>query len=309
VRDHVGYGQVPPSVTWPGGARLAVQFALNYEEGGELSPLNGDETSEPFMNEVPLPALVGQRNTTSESLYDYGSRVGFWRILRMFEERKLPMTAYAVGRALELNPDVGVALAERGHEVAGHGYRWIDYRNIPEDVERANIATTYDLIKGITGMPPVGWFTGRISPNTRRLVAEHGGFTYDSDAYDDDLPYWVKVGGKPHLVIPYTFDANDMKFATVPPHMTSNDEFTRYLIDGFDVLYAEGATSPKMMSVGLHCRIAGRPGRAKALERFLDYVCSFDDVWVCTRAQIAERWNANHGPEPDSLDGRASVPV
>jgi putative urate catabolism protein len=295
ARDLRGYGKDLPDVVWPGGARLAVQFVLNYEEGGELTPLNGDATSEPFMNEVPQPALVGQRNKTSESLYDYGARVGFWRILRLFEERNLPLTAYVVGRALELNPDVGVALSRAGHEVAGHGYRWIDYREVPEDVEREHIAATYDVIQKVTGTAPVGWFTGRVSANTRRLVVEHGGFRYDSDAYDDDLPYWVRVSDKPHLVIPYTFDANDMKFTT-NPGMTSNEEFTQYLVDGFDMLYAEGAEKPRMMSVGLHGRVVGRPSRALALARFLDHVCSFDDVWVCTRAQIAAHWTASQGP-------------
>jgi putative urate catabolism protein len=292
ARDLRGYGRDLPEASWPGGARLAVQFVLNYEEGGELTPLNGDATSEPFMNEVPLEALVGRRNPTSESLYDYGARVGFWRILRLFEEREIPLTAFAVGRALELNPEAGEALSKLGHEVAGHGYRWIDYRDVPEDVERTHIAATYDAIESITGTPPVGWFTGRVSPNTRRLVVEHGGFLYDSDAYDDDLPYWVRVEGQSHLVVPYTFDANDMKFTT-NPGMTSNEEFTQYLVDGFDMLYAEGADRPRMMSIGLHCRVVGRPSRALALARFLDHVCSFDDVWVCTRADLARHWLNN----------------
>jgi len=296
ARDLRGYGRSVPDPRWPGSAKIAVQFVLNYEEGAELTPLNGDETSEPFMNEVPLgDALVGARNTTSESLYDYGSRAGLWRVLRLFETRGLPLTAYAAGRALELNPEAGAALAELGHEVAGHGYRWIDYRNVPEDVEREHIRATVRAIEKTTGDRPVGWFTGRISDSTRRLVVEEGGFLYDSDAYDDDLPYWMSVNDKPHLVIPYTFDANDMKF-TVTPGFASNDDFLGYLRDGFDMLYAEGGDAPRMMSVGLHCRVVGRPSRAMALARFLDHVCSFDDVWVCTRRQIAEHWYREHPP-------------
>lgn len=296
ARDLRGYGRNTPDPRWPKSARLAVQFVLNYEEGGELTPLNGDETSEPFMNEVPLgDAQVGTRNTTSESLYEYGTRAGFWRILRLFEERALPLTVYAVGRALELNPDAGAALGELGHEVAGHGYRWIDYRDVPEKTERDHIRATVEAIQATTGARPVGWFTGRISANTRRLVVQEGGFLYDSDAYDDDLPYWMAVDGKPHLIIPYTFDANDMKF-TVSPGFTSNDDFLGYLKDGFDMLHAEGADSPKMMTVGLHCRVAGRPSRALALTRFLDYVGSFDDVWTCTRHQIADHWCREHPP-------------
>ena len=300
IRDLKGYGANVPHAGWPNDARVAVNFVLNYEEGGELSPLNGDSTSEPFMNEVPLgDPVLGGRNRTSESLYDYGSRVGFWRIVRLFEERQMPMTVFAVGRALELNPDAGSACAELGYEVAGHGYRWIDYRNVAEEVERVHIAKTADVIRETTGSSPRGWFTGRVSKNTRRLVVEHGGFLYDSDAYDDDLPYWVSVENANHLVIPYTFDANDMKFA-VSPGFASNDGFTKYLVDGFDMLYAEGAETPRMLSVGLHCRVVGRPSRATALKRFLDHVASHDDTWVCTREQIAQHWVDNHGPDVDT---------
>ena len=297
IRDLKGYGSHAPNPAWPDDARIAVNFVLNYEEGGELTPLNGDSTSEPFMNEVPLgDPILGARNRTSESLYDYGSRVGFWRIARLFEERKMPMTVFAVGRALELNPEAGAACAELGYEVAGHGFRWIDYRNVAEEIERQHIARTVAMIEQTTGEPPVGWFTGRVSPNTRRLVVEHGGFLYDSDAYDDDLPYWVRVSDRNHLIVPYTFDANDMKF-TVTPGFASNDDFTQYLIDAFDMLYSEGTDAPRMLSVGLHCRVVGRPARATALERFLDHVASHDRTWVCTREQIARHWHLHHGPD------------
>jgi putative urate catabolism protein len=296
-RDLRGYGRDVPDPRWPGGARVAVQLVLNYEEGGELTPLNGDAMSEPFMNEVPLgDPILGRRNPTSESLYSYGSRAGFWRLFRLFEERQLPMTVFMVGRALELNPEAGAALAEAGHEIAGHGYRWIDYRNVAEEVERAHIRATVEIIEQCTGRPPAGWFTGRISANTRRLVVEHGGFLYDSDAYDDDLPYWVDVNGKTHLVVPYTFDANDMKYTTTPG-FTSNEDFLAYLKDGFDMLYQEGGDSPKMMSIGLHNRVVGRPSRALAVARFLDYVCARPDVWICTRREIAEHWYREH-PAP-----------
>ncbi|MEA2378450.1 MAG: hypothetical protein QOD13_2357 [Thermoleophilaceae bacterium] len=295
-RDLRGYGGDPPDPRWPGGARLALQFVLNYEEGGESSILNGDSGSEAFMHEAPgKPALDGVRDITSESMYAYGSRVGFWRVMRLFDERKLPMTIYAVGRALELNLEAGHAMAEAGHEVAGHGYRWLDYHGISEELEREHIGRCVAAIEAITGRRPVGWFTGRVSPNTRRLVVEAGGFSYDSDAYDDDLPYWVDVTGKPHLVIPYSFDTNDMKFHMSPGFVTG-DDFFEYLKDAFDTLYREGATHPRMMSVGLHCRTIGRPGRSSALARFLDYVSGYDDVWICRRSDIAEHWAAEHPP-------------
>jgi allantoinase len=288
-RDLIGYGRNPPDPKWPNGARLAVQFVLNYEEGAELNVCNGDQTSEAFMNEVSLGDPIRGRNRTSESLYAYGARAGIWRLLRLFDERQMPLTAFAVGQALELNPEVGPALVAGGHEIAGHGYRWIDYRNVSEEIERQHISRTVDIISGITGAAPAGWFTGRASPNTRRLVVEHGGFLYDSDAYDDDLPYWTTVSDRNHLVVPYTFDANDMKFA-VAPSFAGNSDFLEYLRDGFDMLYAEGARQPAMMSIGLHPRIVGRPARAMALARFLDHVLQFDDVWVCTRQQIAQHW-------------------
>jgi putative urate catabolism protein len=295
-RDLRGYGARPPDARWLGGARLALSFVLNYEEGGESNILNGDEGSEAFLHEMPgKPRLIGRRDPTSESMYAYGSRVGFWRIMRQFADRELPMTVYAVGRALELNPDAAEAMAKAGHEVASHAYRWIDYTDVSEEVEREHIVRCVEVIERLTGTRPVGWFTGRISPNTRRLVVEEGGFLYDSDAFDDDWPYWVEVEGKQHLVIPYAFDSNDQKFHMSPGFVTGED-FYQYLKDAFDTLYAEGAEHPRMMTVGLHCRTIGRPGRAASLARFLDYIHSHDGVWVCRRSEIAEHWRAAHPP-------------
>jgi len=295
-RDFVGYGANPPDPKWPGGARLAVQFVLNYEEGGENTVLNGDEGSETYLNETPGGArVIGARDINMETQYEYGSRAGFWRIMRLFRERGLKFTSYAVGRALEFNPAAARAMAEEGHEIASHGYRWINYQNMPEETEREHVRKAIDAIERTTGQRPVGWYTGRISPNTRRLVIEEGGFLYDSDAYNDDLPYWLAYRGKPHLVIPYTLDNNDMKFS-VPPGFTSGDGFFQYLRDAFDVLYGEGLTQPKMMSVGLHCRLAGRPGRAASLARFLDYVQGQREVWICRRVDIARHWHEHHRP-------------
>ena len=296
-RDFLGYGPNPPDPRWPGGARLALSFVLNYEEGGENTVLNGDRGSEVYLQEVPGGTpTIGERAITVETQYDYGARAGVWRILRLFAERNLPLTIYAVGRALELNPTAARAFAEAGHEVASHGWRWIDYRTVPEHVERAEIARCVETIARTTGAPPVGWYTGRVSLRTRRLVAEHGGFLYDSDSYADDLPYYVQAAGRPLLVVPYTLDNNDMKFA-VPPGFTANDGFTQHLTDAFDFLRREGRTAPKMMSVGLHCRLSGRPGRAAALERFLDHVVRHQDTWVCRRADIARHWLAEHPPQ------------
>jgi putative urate catabolism protein len=295
-RDFQGYGAHPPDPRWPGGARLALSFVLNYVEGAENTVLNGDAGSEVFLQETPGGAPVpGERAITVETQYDYGARAGVWRILRLFAERNLPLTIYACGRALELNPAVGQAFAAAGHEVASHGWRWIDYRTVPEAVERAEIARCVEVIRRTTGAAPVGWYTGRVSLRTRRLVAEHGGFLYDSDSYADDLPYYVRAAGRPLLVIPYTLDNNDMKFA-VPPGFTANDGFTQHLRDSLDFLRREGRSQPKMMSVGLHCRLAGRPGRAAALERFLDHVARCPDLWVCRRAEIARHWLATHPP-------------
>ena len=297
-RDFLGYGANPPDPKWPNGAKLALSFVLNYEEGGENTVLNGDAGSELYLHEVPGGSpILGERNRTVESQFDYGARAGVWRILRAFAARKLPLTVYGVGRALELNPTVARAFADAGHEVASHAWRWIDYHNMDEATERAEIVRCVEVIERLTGTRPVGWYTGRISPNTRRLVAEHGGFLYDSDSYADDLPFYVTAAGKPMLIIPYTLDNNDMKYA-VPPGFTAPDGWEQYVTDSFETLLAEGrAGAPKMMSVGLHCRLIGRPGRAAALARFLDKVAATPDVWVCRRADIARHWWAQHPPK------------
>ena len=264
VRDFVGYGGNPPDPQWPGEARIAISFVLNYEEGGENTVLNGDAGSETYLHETPGGAArIGQRDLNVETVYEYGARAGFWRIMDMFRERNMNFTCYGVGLALEKNPAAARAMVEAGHEVASHGYRWIDYSAVPEEVERAHIRQAIKAIEQTCGVRPVGWYTGRISANTRRLVVEEGGFLYESDAYNDDLPYWVEVAGKPQLIIPYTLDNNDMKFC-VPPGFSAPSGFYEYLKDAFDVLYHEGRRAPKMMSVGLHCRLAGRPGRAGA---------------------------------------------
>ena len=293
-RDLIGYGKRTPDPKWPGGARLALQIVMNYEEGGERSILHGDSESESFLHEVvatePLP---GVRNMNVESTYEYGSRAGFWRLLRMFADRKIPITVYAVAMALERHPAAAAALVEAGHEVMSHGWRWIDYQYMGEEEERAHLQRAVEILTRLTGSRPLGWYTGRQSPNPRRLVVEEGGFLYDADAYNDDLPYWVTVSGKGHLVIPYTLDNNDMKFGGIQGFNTGEDFYT-YLRDAFDVLYAEGATAPKMMSVGLHMRLAGRPGRAAGLARFLDHVLKHEGVWICRRVDIARHWMATH---------------
>ncbi len=289
-RDMVGYGAEPPHPKWPGDARIALQFVLNYEEGGEASILHGDEASESFLSEIiGAQALRGVRHISMESLYEYGSRAGFWRLMRLFRERDLPLTVFAVAMALERNPAAAKAMVAAGHEIASHGWRWIDYQFVDEAEEREHIRLAVESIARATGTRPLGWYTGRTGPNTRRLVAEHGGFLYDADAYNDDLPYWEPVDGAPQLIVPYTLDANDMRFATAQGFNTG-DQFFAYLKDTFDVLYAEGETAPKMMSVGLHCRLAGRPGRAAALARFLDYVQGHERVWICRRVDIARHW-------------------
>jgi allantoinase len=295
-RDMRGYGRTPPDPRWPGGARLALQFVLNYEEGAENAILHGDAASEAFLSEIigaaPLP---GQRNMNMESIYEYGSRAGFWRVWRAFTSRGLPLTVYAVGMALRRNPEAAAAMAEAGFEVASHGWRWIDYQDMPEDEEREHMRLAVAAIEETVGRAPVGWYTGRISPNTRRLVVEHGGFLYDADSYADDLPYWTHEFGKPHLIVPYTLDTNDMRFA-VAQGFNSGEQFFAYLKDAFDTLYAEGAEAPKMLSVGLHCRLVGRPGRTAALNRFLDYVQGHDRVWICRREEIARHWQQHHPP-------------
>jgi putative urate catabolism protein len=291
----VGYGADPPDPRWPDGARLAVSFVLNYEEGGENTPLEGDSASEAFLHEViGAPPTVGRRNLNTESMFEYGSRAGFWRVHRIFVRNGLPLTVYGVAQALERNPDVARAMIAAGWEVASHGWRWIDYIDMGPDEERAHLHRAVETIERVCGVRPVGWYTGRISDNTRALVVEEGGFLYDSDSYADELPYWVDVEGTDHLVIPYTLDANDFKFLLANGFVTA-DDFSTYLIDTFETLRAEGG---RMMSVGLHCRIVGRPGRAPGLERFLEHVRGCDDAWVATRAEIARHWIAEH-PAPD----------
>lgn len=293
MRDFVGYGESPPDPKWPSGARLALNFVLNYEEGGENTPLEGDPASEAFLHEVVgAPATVGRRNLNTESMFEYGSRAGFWRVHRIFRKHGLPLTVYGVAQALERNPAAARAMVAAGWEVASHGYRWIDYIEMSEDDEREHVRKAIETIERVTGQRPVGWYTGRISDNTRRLVVEEGGFLYDSDSYADELPYWVEVDGKQHLVIPYTLDVNDFKFLLVNGFVTG-EQFYDYFVDAVDTLREEGG---RFMSVGLHCRIIGRPGRAKALDKCLAHVKQFDDVWVATRAEIARHWRDHHPP-------------
>jgi putative urate catabolism protein len=300
-RDMAGYGAQPPHARWPGGARLALQIVLNYEEGGEASVLHGDGAAETFLSEIAAAQPFPDRHMSMESLYEYGSRAGLWRLLRLFREQRLPVTIFGVAMALERNPAAVEAMLRDGHEIASHGWRWISYQQIDERTERDHIARAVDSIRRLTGRAPDGWYTGRDSPNTRRLVVEHGGFTYDADSYADDLPYWVEVdtraGKKAHLVVPYALDTNDMRFSSASG-FPSGQEYFNYLRDAFDVLYAEGdprgLDSPKMLSIGLHCRIAGRPGRLAALSRFLDHVRSHDDVWIARRVEIARHWIATH---------------
>ena len=297
-RDLIGYGPSPPHANWPGNARIAVQFVLNYEEGGENSILHGDAGSEQFLSEIIGAQAYPARHMSMESIYEYGSRAGVWRILREFERRKLPLTVFGVSMALERHPELTAAFVELGHEIACHGWRWIHYQGMDESAEREHMRIAVDIIKRLTGQPPAGWYTGRDSPNTRRLVVEHGGFLYDSDYYGDDLPFWSEVvtsSGQRvrHLIVPYTLDTNDMRFATAQGFNTGDDFFT-YLRDAFDVLYAEGAEIPKMLSIGMHCRLLGRPGRFVALQKFLDYLAAHDRVWICRRLDIAQHWRKHH---------------
>lgn len=301
-RDLVGYGRNPPFADWPGSARVAVQFVLNYEEGGENCVLHGDAGSEQFLSEIVGAAAFPARHMSMESIYEYGSRVGVWRILREFERRGLPLTVFGVAMALERHPEVTAAFVEAGYEIACHGWRWIHYQHIDEATERAHLSRALEVIERLTGQRPLGWYTGRDSPNTRRLVVDAGGLLYDSDSYADDLPYWTRVRRTdgvevPHLVVPYTLDANDMRFAT-PQGFNTADHFFTYLRDTFDTLYAEGEDRPAMMSVGMHCRLLGRPGRITALQRFLDHVERHDRVWVCRRVDLARHWMTRH-PAPE----------
>jgi putative urate catabolism protein len=293
-RDLRGYGRHSPDPRWPNGARIAVQFVLNFEEGGERCILHGDETSEAFLSDVlgatPWP---GQRHMNVESMYEYGSRAGFWRVWRLFTQRRLPVTVFGVATALARNPECVAAMQEAQWEIASHGLKWIDYKDIPEAEERAHLQEAVRVHREVTGDRPLGWYTGRGSVNTLKIVLDDGGFLYSSDSYADDLPYWVHGPNGPHLIVPYTLDANDMRFIN-PQGFGGGEEFFAYLRDTFDVLYAEGAHAPKMMSVGLHCRLVGRPGRAAGLIRFLDHIATREGVWVATRRDIALHWHRMH---------------
>ncbi|GMV74644.1 MAG: polysaccharide deacetylase family protein [Rubrivivax sp.] len=302
-RDLRGYGRRPPHPQWPSQARVALQFVLNYEEGGENSVLHGDAGSEQFLSEMFNPASYPARHLSMEGIYEYGSRVGVWRLLREFERRGLPLTVFGVGMALERSPEVTAAFVELGHEIACHGWRWIHYQNLDESIEREHMARAMEAIARLSGDPArslhgAGWYTGRDSPNTRRLVADYGGFEYDSDYYGDDLPFWLNVRKSdgslaPQLVVPYTLDANDMRFA-LPQGFSHGEPFFQYLKDAFDVMYAEGDERPAMMSIGMHCRLLGRPGRMRALQRFLDHVQAHERVWIARRVDIARHWKQVH---------------
>ncbi len=296
-RDLVGYGANPPHPKWPGDARIALQIVLNYEEGSEYSIPDGDDTSEIYLREVPGSSMgKGMRDLQVESVYEYGSRAGFWRLMRLFKAKDIQVTIFGAALALERNPTAAKTIVEAGYDICCHGWRWIGYHLLDEAEEREHIKKAVASLKKLTGDRPVGWYC-RYAPslNTRRLIVEEGGFLYDSDAYNDDLPYWVEVAAKPHLVIPYTLDNNDMKYCVAPGFNSGNDFYT-YLKDAFDVLYTEGETAPKMMSVGLHARLAGKPGRIAALARFIDYVQSHEQVWICRRLDLAQHWLKHHPP-------------
>lgn len=296
-RDMVGYGRTPPDPQWQANAVIAVQFVLNYEEGAENTVLDGDPGSETFLSEITPADSFPNRHMSMESLYEYGSRAGLWRVLRVFESRGIPLTVFAVARAMQRNPEAVAAFGELGHEIACHGLRWRSYQLVDPDTEREHMAEAVQILRDLTGTAPLGWYTGRDSPQTRELVVQHGGFVYDSDSYADDLPYWGRVNDTDHLVVPYTLDTNDMRFASAAG-FSNGDQFFAHLRDAFDVLYREGTSgSPKMLSVGLHCRLAGRPARTKALERFCDHVQSHDGVWFARRIEIAQHWRTVHPAE------------
>jgi putative urate catabolism protein len=297
-RDLVGYGRHPPDPRWPGAARIALQFVLNLEEGAENCVLHGDPGSEQFLSEIVGAASYPARHLSMESVYEFGSRVGAWRILREFERRQLPLTVFGVAMAMQRNPELLSACLQAGHEIASHGWRWIHYQDMDPAIEREHLERAVAIHRELTGSAPLGWYTGRDSPNTRRLLVEHGGFVYDSDYYGDELPFWTQVectNGRrePHLIVPYTLDANDMRFATAQGFNCAT-QFFEYLRDSFDVLYAEGAERPRMLSIGMHGRLLGRPGRFIALQRFLDHIAGFDQVWICRRIDIARHWRVEH---------------
>ena len=292
-RDLIGYGSKNLNVKWPNNAKIALQFVLNYEEGGENCVLHGDKTSEVFLSEIIGAQPIKGRHLNMESIYEYGSRRGFWRIHDLFKQKKIPLTIFGVGMALERNKEVCKAIKKANYEVASHGWRWIDYQNVSKAKEKKDMKLAIKSIKKNFGNRPLGWYTGRCSPNTLDLVVEEGGFLYCSDTYNDDLPYWIKKGNKKQLMIPYTLDNNDMRFAT-NQGFNSGNQFFSYLKDSFDALYLEGKKSPKMMSVGLHCRLIGRPGRIQSLRKFLNYVLSFKNVWICKRVDIAKYWIKNY---------------
>ena len=292
-RDMIGYGSKEPNVIWPNNSRLALQIVLNYEEGAENNVLHGDKCSETFLSEIIGAPPIRDRHINMESMYEYGSRRGFWRLHKLFQEKKIPVTIFGVAMALERNPEVCNAIKDGNYEVACHGWRWLDYQNIKKSVEKKHMKQAIKSIKKIFGERPLGWYTGRCSPNTRDLIFNDGGFLYDSDSYSDDLPYWEYKKNKKQLIIPYTLDNNDMRFAT-NQGFNSGEQFFTYLKDSFDTLYEEGKTHPKMMSVGLHCRLIGRPGRIQSLKKFLDYVLAFKDIWICKRIDIAKHWIKNY---------------
>mgnify|MGYP001206812329 FL=1 len=293
IRNFIGYGSNGKKISWPNNAKLALQIVLNYEEGGENCILNGDKYSETFLSEIIGAKPIKGRHISMESIYEYGSRIGFWRLDKLFKEKKIPVTIFGVGLALKNNPEVCEAIKKGNYEIAAHGYRWIDYQDVKKSIEKKHMQQAVKTIKEIFGSRPLGWYTGRCSPNTRDLVFDDGGFLYDSDSYSDDLPYWEYRGKKKQLIVPYTLDNNDMRFATNQGFNTG-DHFYTYLKDSFDALYEEGKTNPKMMSVGLHCRLVGRPGRIQSLKKFLDYVLKFEDVWICKRIDIAKHWIKNY---------------
>ena len=293
LRDMVGYGSTDIKVKWPNNSKIAVQFVLNYEEGAENCVLNGDKTSEVFLSEIIGAKEIKGRHMNMESIYEYGSKRGFWRVHELFQEKKIPLTIFGVGMALEKNNEVCKAIKKANYEIASHGWRWVDYQNFSKAKEKEHMKMAINSIKKIFGERPLGWYTGRCSPNTLDLVMEEGGFLYCSDSYSDDLPYWEKRGNKKQLIVPYTLDNNDMRFAT-NQGFNSGEQFYTYLKDSFDALYSEGKTFPKMMSVGLHCRLIGRPGRIQSLRKFLDYVLKFSDVWICKRIDIAKHWIKYH---------------